>query len=365
LEFNEKLEMPTPVRSYVAGPGSDARLGEDRLVVASIDKAVHPSNIESFTKSGPWDVIVVDEAHHLSVWELNGRVQRTRRYKLVKALADGLPADGRLILMSGTPHQGNQGHFESILELLQTEGETAADVEGRVIFRTKDGIRDWNGRKLFPGRDVREPVEVELGEEYMEWYYDVDRLYETAAPGSSEELASARAKSTALQWAASSVEAGLGFLARMGIRRLEWTTDDPPLARALTALRPYRGGAADEDVHHLYARIKRYLSQNYRPQSEEEVPDDGEQDAGEDTWVPDPDKLAALLDRGVELMASPASKAKWDAVKAILDAGGGEKVVLFATPLETVHLAVRLIEEWYGEKAAMIVGDQKKVLTPA
>src|SRR5262245_29874329 len=60
----------------------DAHL-EDPLVVASIHKAAHGNNTERVVKSGPWDVLIVDECHHLTDWEAGGGSPR-ENFKLVK-----------------------------------------------------------------------------------------------------------------------------------------------------------------------------------------------------------------------------------------------------------------------------------------
>src|SRR3984957_3081203 len=65
-EFRSKLDLDA--RCWVAGSFSDARLHDDRLVIASIHKAVFADNFRRVAESGPWDVVVVDECHHLSDW---------------------------------------------------------------------------------------------------------------------------------------------------------------------------------------------------------------------------------------------------------------------------------------------------------
>jgi hypothetical protein len=103
-EFQDKLDLNA--RCWIAGSSADARPHEDKLIVASIHKAVFGDNYQRVVESGPWDVIIVDECHHLSDWDWEGG-NPNRSFGLVNQLAQSLPADGRLILMSGTPHQGS------------------------------------------------------------------------------------------------------------------------------------------------------------------------------------------------------------------------------------------------------------------
>ena len=160
LELREKLDLDA--RKWVAGSAGDARLDSDRLVVASIHKAVFGDNFDRMIASGPWDVIVVDECHHLSDWGQSGG-KPNQAFKLVSQLAKAQSPQGRLILMSGTPHQGSEARFKNLLRLLSEDGKTYEEAGGRVIFRTKDRVRDWRNLPLFPARNVRQPTIVQLG----------------------------------------------------------------------------------------------------------------------------------------------------------------------------------------------------------
>jgi type I site-specific restriction endonuclease len=50
---------------------ADARLTDPRII-ASIHRAVFSANVPRVLESGPWDVIIVDECHHLSDWAPGG-----------------------------------------------------------------------------------------------------------------------------------------------------------------------------------------------------------------------------------------------------------------------------------------------------
>ena len=161
-EFRDNLDIDA--RVWASGSESDARLEDDKIVIASIHKAVFGKNLSKVAKSGPWDVVIVDECHHLSDWGVTGG-QPNQSFKLVSQLVKNQPEDGRLILMSGTPHQGNEVRFKNILRLLSDDGKNFENAAGRVIFRTKDRVKDWFGNPLSP-RDVREPLVIDLGENY-------------------------------------------------------------------------------------------------------------------------------------------------------------------------------------------------------
>lgn len=351
-ELREKLDIDA--RSWVAGSASDARLATDRIVVASINKAAFGDNLDLVAKSGPWDVLIVDECHHLSDWDPAGG-KPNQAFKLVTQLIKAQHAEGRLVLMSGTPHQGSEARFKNILRLLSDDGKSIGGAAGRVIFRTKDRVRDWRGAPLFPARDIRQPVVVGLGPRYEQWYLQIGSLYDMAGSNGVRSRAAGWAKGQALQWAASSVQAGLGFLVRLSVRRLNWTLGNPSLVRALSTLRPYRGGRKDEPLEALYERIVRQIGSNALAGADVDEDDEALDD---EQWRPDAQALADLIDDGVKLIASGAAQTKWDAVCKLIDAAGDEKVVLFAQPVETVTVVADILARRYGQRPAIIIGNQ-------
>ena len=56
--------MGLTFRQWTAADG-DARLTDHRIL-ASIHRAVHGANFERVAETAPWDVLIVDECHHLS-----------------------------------------------------------------------------------------------------------------------------------------------------------------------------------------------------------------------------------------------------------------------------------------------------------
>ncbi len=370
----ELARLGLPFRRWMAGGESDARLS-DPLMVASIHRAVHPAHFATFVGTPRWDVIIVDECHHLSDWQRGGG-KPTQKYKLVDALRRQLGAAGRLLLMSGTPHQGHPDRFENLLALLRRGDEERSALAGRVIYRTKDDVRDWDGRPLFPQRKVHPPLIVNLGADYKRWLETLHRVFEV---GNKEEaLGQARRRAfdwrlgQALQWATSSIQAGLGFLVRQALRA-SWTLERAPLRAALEALRPYRTGAADEPAEHLFERMRLEIGLrdeqsgdrsgdrfgDLEDSDEAAAADaDDDEDGDEPRWAPSPAALATALCEGLALLATSAD-AKWQRIKTeVLDPCDSEKVVLFAQPIETVTALAAYLERLDGKRPAVVIGGQ-------
>ena len=348
----ERLKLP--FRRWSAD-GADARL-TDNMVVASIHRAVHKGHFDSIVDSKPWDIIIVDECHHLSAWEHEGG-KASQAYKLVQSLIERQGLTGRVILMSGTPHQGHQTRFENLLKLLRSPGEDNAMLTGRVIYRTKDDIRDWEGNPVFPGRQVNEPLIVNLGARHRAW---MDAIHDFYKPSRDTDMAEARRRATgwrcaqAMQWAASSPQAGLGYLTRQAIRA-NWSVTDGTLREALAALRPYRLGAPDEPIDSLYARI---LAEIGRQDREDDVDDLEGYIPGDPRDIGSAAGLKKLIRSGIDLVLHSGDE-KWSIIwNELLANAGEEKAVLFAQPIETVSALARFLERKTGRLPAVIIGGQ-------
>jgi ERCC4-related helicase len=109
----------------------------------------------------PWDLVLVDEAHHMNVNE-DGR--RTLSFQLVERLQ----AQGRIqsmVLFTGTPHRGKDHGFLSLLKLLRpSDFNPQEPLEAQVhklrtvmIRNNKHRVTDMKGAPLFtPVRPQRE-----------------------------------------------------------------------------------------------------------------------------------------------------------------------------------------------------------------
>jgi hypothetical protein len=335
---------------------SEARLSDPRIV-ASIHRAVHPRHFGNIVKTMPWDVIIVDECHHLSDWA-DGGGDPVEKFRLVRDLASRQEKDARLVLMSGTPHQGHPARFKNLLSLLRRRREEHANLSGQVIYRTKEDIRDWHGNPLFPPRQVNAPIVLDLGRDYRGWLENIHHFYR---PPVGSELGQARQRAAnwrcaqALQWAASSPQAGLGFLVRQAIRN-RWTLQNRTLTEAVASLRPYRNGPTDENLEQVFARISREI----RRQEEEGDVEDIEDELSADKGQTEQERVAmeALLSEGLGVLRHRANE-KWRVLKErVLDPSGDEKVVLFAQPIETITALARYLHEVMGERPAIIMGGQ-------
>lgn len=134
-------------------------------VVVSIDRAKSEMHSAVFGDSGYWDVIVFDEAHHLSKIEGAAVTQRYRLAERLQKITDSF------IFLTGTPHQGKTDQFVNVLLLLRPDlrSRFAAmysdpSVVAEVVLRNrKSQVTDAAGKYVFRGQDTK-LVEVPLSD---------------------------------------------------------------------------------------------------------------------------------------------------------------------------------------------------------
>ena len=165
--------------------GSDFQIDQDwkwRLqdaVIASLD-LVKPRDREDdgsdpathfgrLMMAGDWDLVIFDEGHRLSRTDDGSQ---TLRFVLGRALRERTDS---LLLLTGTPHQGDTGKFRSLLKLVRPDLADAIDelelhpeVVGDVVLRNrKIDVTDAEGAFIFQGHTVTQ-VRVEPSPEMRE-----------------------------------------------------------------------------------------------------------------------------------------------------------------------------------------------------
>ena len=129
------------------------------LVIVSIDTIKKPQRLEKMMAGPDWDLIVFDEAHHLSRKRYGKKIDVTQNYRLAEK-AKGKTRDS--LFLTATPHQGNAYQFWSLIQLLDDQLFEKPDAMldhrgllGRVMFRrTKKETTDAHGNSIFMRRQV-------------------------------------------------------------------------------------------------------------------------------------------------------------------------------------------------------------------
>ena len=160
-ELNEVFNLDFEVfgsEGDVTDRKSNAFAKHDRLI-ASIDTLKRRARIQRLLEAPRWDLVVFDEAHHLTAYRAGRKVRKTDNYKLAEALKDHARD---LVLLSATPHQGDHFRFWMLVQLLNPTLFSSPDemVSNRhrlntVVFRrTKADSCKPDGSPLFTRRWV-------------------------------------------------------------------------------------------------------------------------------------------------------------------------------------------------------------------
>ncbi|TDS78799.1 SNF2-related protein [Comamonas sp. JUb58] len=192
-ELNEVFNLDFEVfgsEGDVTDRKTNAFAKHDRLI-ASIDTLKRPARIKRLLDAPRWDLVVFDEAHHLTAHRTGGKVRKTENYKLAEALKDHARD---LLLLSATPHQGNHFQFWMLAQLLNPTlfGGPEDMLENRhrlntVMFRrTKADACQPDGSPLFARRwahtesflmNQEERLFYEKLREYLEDGFDLARRH--------------------------------------------------------------------------------------------------------------------------------------------------------------------------------------------
>lgn len=144
-------------------------------VIASIDALKRAVRMDRLLSAPRWDMIVFDEAHHLSRTRYGTKIQATQNYKL----ADALRTHTRdYLFLSATPHQGDTFQFWSLVSLLDehlfASPESVEEHRGllnRIMFRrTKREVTNSRGEPIFMRRQVQSQIFDQAARERL--FYD-------------------------------------------------------------------------------------------------------------------------------------------------------------------------------------------------
>lgn len=118
--------------------------------------------------------MIVNEAHRMSATYSGGEVKITKRYQLGQVLSR---VCRYFLFMPATPHNGKEKDFQVFMALLDgdrfegsfRDGVHVADVEDMMRRLTKEELRQFDGRLLFPKRRAY-TAKYELSPQETEFY---------------------------------------------------------------------------------------------------------------------------------------------------------------------------------------------------
>lgn len=386
-ELNEVFNLDFEVfgsEGDVTDRKSNAFAKHDRLI-ASVDTLKRPTRIRRLLEAPSWDLVVFDEAHHLSAYPK----RKTDNYKLAEAIRDHARD---LLLLSATPHQGDHYRFWMLIQLLNPTLFSGPDemVEERhrlneVVFRrTKADACTPDGSSLFARRWVHtESFTMSDGEkgfyaklrEYLQDGFNLAKkqgnkgralgfvmtIFQKIAASSFAAVRSTLRRrqlmltihEAILKDQALDIDGHLDLLGQARkIIHAESNIPDDPIGR----------GEVDRILADLKYRLIKKLDDDElaavaSSQSAEEVTAAGEELAATAVSLSLPEERMRIA----EVLASFPGSRETKAEKLIRGLGAlwnlnpNEKVVIFATYLATVDLLSREIEAAYPGQGVVVL----------
>jgi superfamily II DNA or RNA helicase len=390
-ELNEVFNLDFEVfgsEGDVTDRRSNAFAKHDRLI-ASVDTLKRRARIKRLQEAPPWDLVVFDEAHHLSAYRTGRKVRKTENYKLAEALRDHARD---LILLSATPHQGDHFRFWMLIQLLNPTLFKGPDemVQERhrlnevVYRRTKADACTPDGAPLFARRWVHtesftmDPAEKAFYAKLRAYLQDG---FDLAKQQGGQGRALGFVMTIFQKIAASSFAAVRSTLQR---RQLALTVHEAILREQALDLDGHKAllaeargllhrqtGLADDpagrgEVDRLLAELKLQLIRKLdeeglaavaSSESAESVTAEGEAAAATAVDLSLPEERLRIADL---LAAFPPSRETKVAkllrgLGALWNQHPAEKIVIFATYLATVDLLAREIETAYPGQGVVVL----------
>ncbi|HFS0969411.1 TPA: helicase-related protein [Pseudomonas aeruginosa] len=171
-QWQEELQRKFNIRAEVVTTGTVERLErglqthtsiftEYPFTVVSLDYIKSDRRCDEFQNACP-ELVIVDEAHTCAEGISRGKHQR---YRLLRALADN--PERHLVLLTATPHSGNEDAYYNLLGLLNKAFVGLKDVSradhplykqlgDHLVQRRRIDISEWQDSTRFPQRETAE-----------------------------------------------------------------------------------------------------------------------------------------------------------------------------------------------------------------
>ena len=337
---------------------------EQKKVITSLDLAKRTEILPGL-RQVHWDLVIVDEAHHMS-WTPPSR--KTARYALGELLRD---TTDHILLLTATPHKGDPANFTLFLQLL--DQDVYADVrsiheamdrrrapfylrrtkEAMVYFPERRPDGTWAAEKIFTKR-IPHTVDFQIDGPEFDLYRDVTRFVKRQSAKAAAQGDDPRARA-------------VGFLMSLYQRRLASST------RAMRCSLENRARRLEDGLKHAQELARLAPPELPDPEELEEM-EEGERErlermleaitlAGNAEQVRE--EIAELRQRAIQAQAVEESdcEAKLSKLKDLLHEEGffdhpEQRLLLFTEFKDTLDYLVEKLKVW-GFTVGCIHGSMK------
>ncbi len=152
----EIVRSTTAARLERGLPAGSSIFTEHPFTIVSLDYIKSKNRRDAFAEQCP-DLVIVDEAHTCA----RSGQGRQLRFELLRDLAQ--KSERHLILLTATPHSGDEEAFKNLLSLLDPEFVNIDHIKGaedplrrkladHFVQRRRQDIREWQEGRIFPER---------------------------------------------------------------------------------------------------------------------------------------------------------------------------------------------------------------------
>ena len=324
-------------------PAGSSIFTEHPFTVVSLDYIKSKNRRDAFAEQCP-NFVIVDEAHTCS---RTGQ-GRQQRYELLRDLAN--ESERHLVLLTATPHSGDEDAFYNLLSLLnpafadlkivsRADHPLRQKLADHFIQRRRQDIKEWQEGNLFPERFSAETT-YKLSGEWSAIFQDVlDYARELVERDQDSSL-----KARMNWWAALALLRCISSSPQAAIRALNTRLDN--------AL----GNNAEHSEEQLSAALEAQGVASVLDGTADELSfDDIEPGAAQ---AEDIGRLQALIDRSQQLKSSgdPKLKTLTNNIKAMLDEGYNP--VVFCRYIATAeYLAEQLAKKFKEREVICVTGE--------
>ena len=158
-QWQVRLREMFDIRISIYVPAADTETSDFWNTQDRVIASAHTLRLDTGNRWGrlfdakPWDLVFIDEAHHMNVDEQG---HRALSYQLVERLQERGKVQS-MVLFTGTPHRGKDTGFLSLLKLLRPEDfdpdqpleEQIEKLRTVMIRNNKHSVTDMSGAPLF------------------------------------------------------------------------------------------------------------------------------------------------------------------------------------------------------------------------
>ena len=324
-----------------------------RQVVASLPtlRSDRGGRHERMLEADPWDLLIIDEAHHLNADQGKGS---TLGYRFVEQLLEHGKVES-CVFFSGTPHRGKSFGFWSLMRLLRpdlfdpgkSDEEQVAALGEALIRNNKSMVTDMEGRRLFQPVTVT-PETYAYGPEEDAFY---DLLTDFIASGKAYATSLSASKGNqvilvliAMQKLASSSVAAIRKALKRRLQKLRDQRDDLRARIELTAKEQAAMSADPDDFGSLSDQadvLDSLLAEATLTLMEAEIPH---------------------LESLVEAADSVTTETKIEKILSVLEDRFQDRTVLFFTEYKaTQALLMSALMRQYGEDCVTFINGDERI----